>query len=48
MDVDTLGQEEKTVSDEMRERHADVPWTEMARTQDKWIHAYFRVGVDVV
>lgn len=42
--LEVIGEAVKQIPDEIRQRHAQVPWREMARMRDKLIHFYF--GVD--
>jgi len=32
----------------VRQKHPELPWTEMARMRDKLIHAYFGVDHEIV
>ena len=41
-----MGEATKRLSAEYRQEHAEVPWSEMARTRDKLIHHYEEVDVD--
>ncbi len=36
-----IGEAVKHVSPEVRGRHADIPWREIAAARDVYIHAYF-------
>jgi len=42
--LEVLGEASKQVPEEIRAKHSDVPWREMAGMRDKLIHFYF--GVD--
>ena len=42
--LEIIGEATKQMPPEIRERHPQVPWKEMAGMRDKLIHAYF--GVD--
>jgi len=38
--IEIIGEAVKTVSDNLKSRYENVEWNEIARTQDKLIHAY--------
>lgn len=42
--LEVLGEASKQVPEEIRAKHPDIPWREMAGMRDKLIHFYF--GVD--
>jgi uncharacterized protein with HEPN domain len=42
--LEVIGEAVKQIPDEIRQRHAQVPWREMAGMRDRLIHFYF--GVD--
>ena len=43
-----LGEATKRLSNEFREKHAEIPWRELAGMRDRVIHAYDRVDLDMV
>lgn len=45
--LEIIGEAAKNVPNEFRKKHADIPWSEMARTRDKLIHGYFGVDLDL-
>ncbi len=45
---EVMGEAVKRVSDEIRERHPDIPWSSMAKMRDLLIHAYDRVDLDEI
>ena len=46
--LEVLGEAAKNIPDDFRDKHPDLPWTDMARTRDRLIYHYFGVNLDVV
>ena len=46
--LEIFGEAAKHVSPGLREKHASIPWREIAGTRDKLIHGYFDVDYDIV
>jgi len=46
--ISIMGEAAKSVPDEVKERHPDVPWKRMGSMRDILVHAYFRVDLDLV
>ena len=46
--IEIIGEATKQLSDDLRERHSEVPWQQMARMRDRLIHSYFSVDYDIV
>ncbi|MBI5285518.1 MAG: DUF86 domain-containing protein [Chloroflexi bacterium] len=46
--LEILGEAAKGVSNETKERHPGLPWSQMAATRDRLIHGYFSVDLDIV
>jgi len=44
--IEIIGEAAKRVSDEIREKHLDIPWKDMAGMRDKLIHDYLGVDMD--
>jgi uncharacterized protein with HEPN domain len=43
-----IGEASKLVSSDLKKRHPDIPWREMAGTRDRLIHEYFGVSLNMV
>ncbi len=43
-----IGEAAKNVSKEMRSRHPDIPWRDMAGLRDIIVHQYFGIKLDVI
>ncbi|MEZ4589568.1 MAG: DUF86 domain-containing protein [Chloroflexota bacterium] len=46
--LEIIGEAAKSISDETREQHPEIPWRAIAGTRDRLIHAYFSVDMDIV
>jgi uncharacterized protein with HEPN domain len=46
--LEIIGEAAKQVPTRMRQKHPELPWTEMARMRDKLIHGYFGVDHEIV
>ena len=46
--IEIIGEAAKRLSDELRKRHLDIPWKDMAGMRDKLIHNYLGVDIDAV
>jgi uncharacterized protein with HEPN domain len=46
--LEIIGEATKRLSWELRNRHANLPWRNMASVRDKLIHGYFGVNLDIV
>ncbi len=46
--LEILGEAGKRVSADLRQRHPQVPWKEIAGTRDRLIHGYFDVDLNIV
>jgi uncharacterized protein with HEPN domain len=43
-----IGEASRNIPDEIKRRHREVPWKEMAGMRDRLIHAYFGVDYNLV
>lgn len=43
-----IGEAVKHVSDELRNRHSEIPWKQIAGMRDEMIHEYFGVDLTIV
>jgi uncharacterized protein with HEPN domain len=46
--LEIIGEAVKNVSADMREKHGDIPWRQLAGMRDKLIHEYFGVNLTIV
>jgi len=46
--LEIIGEAAKGVSESIRERYSDIPWSQIAGTRDRLIHGYFSVDYDIV
>lgn len=46
--IEIMGEATKRLSKEIRERHSEMPWKDLAGMRDKLIHHYFGVDLDAV
>lgn len=46
--IEIIGEATKRLFDEIKKRHLDIPWKDMAGMRDKLIHDYFGVDIDAV
>lgn len=45
--IEIIGEATKNLPEKFRQKHKDVPWSELARTRDKLIHGYFGIDLDL-
>jgi len=43
-----IGEASRNISDNIKQRHPEVPWREMAGMRDRLIHGYFGVDYNLV
>jgi uncharacterized protein with HEPN domain len=46
--VEFLGEASRTISEEFRERHTQIPWAEIIGTRNRLAHGYAEVNLDVI
>ncbi|WP_207890411.1 HepT-like ribonuclease domain-containing protein [Rubrobacter taiwanensis] len=46
--LEILGEAAGRVTPELRERHPEVPWREIADTRNRVIHEYFDVDMEII
>ena len=46
--LEVIGEATKHTSDELKKKHTNIPWKDIAGMRDKLIHAYFGVDLDAV
>ena len=45
--LEIIGEATKNLPKNFREKHSDVPWSELARMRDKLIHGYFGIDLNI-
>ena len=46
--LEILGEASKNISKELKEKHPDIPWRDIAGMRDKLIHFYFGIKIELV
>lgn len=46
--LEIIGWAARNLSDDLRQAHAEVPWTEIVGMRNRLIHAYFQVDLEIV
>ena len=48
MKLEIIGEAAKNIPREIRQKHKDIPWTDMAGIRDKLIHGYFSIDYLII
>lgn len=46
--IEIMGEAVKSLSEQIKSKHLEIPWKNIAGTRDKLIHDYFGVNIDIV
>jgi uncharacterized protein with HEPN domain len=46
--IEVIGEATRKVSSDLKEKHPEIPWKDIAGMRDKLIHDYFGVDLDAV
>ncbi len=46
--IEIIGEANKKISEELKQKYPDIPWKMIAGTRDRLIHGYFGVNIDIV
>jgi uncharacterized protein with HEPN domain len=46
--IEVIGEAARSVSEQLRTQHPEVPWKAIIGTRDRLIHGYFDVDLDIV
>ncbi len=46
--LEITGEAAKNISEELKSRHPQIPWKDIAGLRDKLVHHYFGVNLDIV
>jgi len=46
--LEIIGEAAKNITDELKEKHPQIPWKDLAGIRDKLIHHYFGVNLEIV
>jgi uncharacterized protein with HEPN domain len=47
-EIEVIGEAVKNISENLKTKHKEVGWREIAGTRDKMIHHYFGVDLDII
>lgn len=46
--IEIIGEAVKNIPDEVKLKHPEIPWREIAGTRDKMAHEYFGVDLEII
>lgn len=46
--LEIIGEASRNISNELRQQHPEVPWSQIIGLRNRVIHAYFNVSVEIV
>ncbi len=46
--LEIIGEATKSLSEDIRSQHPEVPWRDMMGTRDRWTHHYFGINQEIV
>ena len=47
-EIEIIGEAVKNISENLKDKHREIEWKEIAGTRDKMIHHYFGVDLNIV
>lgn len=47
-EIEIIGEAVKNISEDLKNKHPEIKWKEIAGTRDKMIHHYFGVDLDII
>lgn len=47
-EITIMGEAAALISDSFKEKHKDIPWTEMKGTRNKIVHGYFSIDLNIL
>jgi uncharacterized protein with HEPN domain len=46
--IEIMGEATNNIPDHIMKKYPELPWSEMARTRDKFIHGYFDLNNEII
>ena len=46
--LEIIGEATKNIPGDIRRKHKEIPWSDMAKIRDKIIHAYFGINYQII